>query len=121
LGLLIGVVAFSGLSNSVNAKNATMNENMSMKSNVINSGTSMQNMSTTSTQNPNMNTNANMSMTNMHKILSPLQQFKSGVSAKSVQCNQGFTLVIKIDDGSPACVSSQTAQALTARGWGTTP
>ncbi len=57
----------------------------------------------------------------IQKILSPLQQFKSGTPAKTVQCDQGFSLVIKIEDGSPACVTSQIAQALVARGWGTTP
>ena len=54
------------------------------------------------------------------KMKSPLQQFKSGTPAKTVQCGQGLSLVIKIEDGSPACVSSSIAQALVARGWGTT-
>jgi hypothetical protein len=54
------------------------------------------------------------------KMMDPLQQFKAGTPAKTVQCGQGFSLVIKIEDGSPACVSPQVAQALVARGWGTT-
>jgi len=69
----------------------------------------------------NMTGNMTNSPPPIQKILSPLQQFKSGTPAKTVQCDQGFSLVIKIEDGSPACVTSQIAQALVARGWGTTP
>lgn len=49
--------------------------------------------------------------------LPPLEQVKSGVHAKDVQCKQGFTLIIKAEDGSPACVYSQIAQILIQRGW----
>ncbi len=55
----------------------------------------------------------NMPMT----ILAPLKQFKSGVTANNVQCNSGFVLVIKTEDGSPSCVKSNTATKLLARGW----
>ena|SRR5256885_1070021 len=92
-------------------QNTTLNENMNMS----------ENMNTNGNMSENMNTTGNMNMTNIPKLLSPLEQFKSGTPAKNVQCNEGFTLVIKIDDGSPACVSSQVAQTLIARGWGTTP
>ncbi len=47
----------------------------------------------------------------------PLEQFKSGVRAKDVICGQGFELVIKIEDGSPACVKPETAQKLVERQW----
>lgn len=47
----------------------------------------------------------------------PLEQVKSGVHAKDVQCKQGFALIIKAEDGSPACVYPQIAQILTQRGW----
>ena len=50
-------------------------------------------------------------------ILPPLEQVKSGIHAKDVQCKQGFTLIIKAEDGSPACVYSQVAQILIQRGW----
>ncbi|MGI0007395.1 MAG: hypothetical protein ACREAR_05295 [Nitrosotalea sp.] len=49
----------------------------------------------------------------------PLQQFKSGVSATSVTCQSGDSLVIKAEDGSPACVHSSTVQVLILRGWAT--
>jgi hypothetical protein len=49
--------------------------------------------------------------------LPPLEQVKSGTSPKDVQCKQGFTLIIKVDDGSPACVRPNVAQILIHRGW----
>ncbi len=49
--------------------------------------------------------------------LAPLKQIKSGVSANNVQCNSGFVLVIKTEDGSPACVRPDSATKLLARGW----
>lgn len=49
--------------------------------------------------------------------LPPLEQIKSGIHAKDVQCKQGFSLVIKAEDGSPACVEPQIVQILIQRGW----
>lgn len=137
--LLVGISAVSifsivGFLSNAYADNATMGANMTMNANV-NSSTTMTG-NTNMTNNTNMTSNSNMTksmnatmtgntnMTNtgvpsVPKILSPLQQFKSGVAAKSVQCHGGFTLIIKAEDGSPACVSSQIAQTLVARGWGT--
>ncbi|MDE1829647.1 MAG: hypothetical protein KGI25_04930, partial [Thaumarchaeota archaeon] len=50
-------------------------------------------------------------------ILDPLGQLKSGISAYNVKCPNGYTLVIKAEDSSPACVKPQTAQKLIERGW----
>lgn len=47
----------------------------------------------------------------------PLEQVKSGVQPKDVQCKKGFTLILKADDGSAACVDPQVAQILIQRGW----
>lgn len=49
---------------------------------------------------------------------SPLKQFKSGISALDVKCNQGLQLILKSEDGSPACIKSDTSQILIKRGWG---
>ncbi len=51
----------------------------------------------------------------------PLTQFKSGVAAKDVKCQSDLQLVIKSEDGSPACVKPQTAQRLIVLGWGINP
>ena len=111
--LFVGISAVSALSvigflNNAYADNTNMSDNIGMNA-TVNASSSMTG-----------NMTGNMTTTNMPKILSPLQQFKSGTSATSVKCNEGFTLVIKIENGSPACVTSKVAQALTARGWGTT-
>src|SRR5437899_167073 len=50
--------------------------------------------------------------------LSPLKQLKTGISTYNVICKQGFVLVIKKSDNSPACVKPDTAQKLVERGWG---
>jgi hypothetical protein len=51
---------------------------------------------------------------------SPLQQIKAGVSAQNVKCGVNFSLIIKSEDGSPACVKPDTAQKLTEGGWALT-
>ena len=129
--LLVGIAVVGVFSTigfiDANAANMTMSDNMTMKSSVTGTPTgnmtvnTIGNMTGHMTGNMTGNMTSHPSTTIVQKILSPLQQLKSGVSAKSVQCNQGFTLIIKTEDGSPACVTSQNAQALTARGWGTTP
>ncbi|MGI0060981.1 MAG: hypothetical protein ACREBA_00850 [Nitrosotalea sp.] len=50
--------------------------------------------------------------------LSPLKQFQSGIDAQNVKCEQDLKLIIKLADGSPACVTAATAKVLTERGWG---
>jgi hypothetical protein len=139
--LFVGISAVSALGiigflNNAYADNATIGDNVGMNA-TVNTSTNMTsntNGNMTGSVNGNMTGSVNGNMTGsvngnmtvstsqppIPKILPPLQQFKSGTSAKSVQCDQGFTLVIKIEDGSPACVSSQIAQELVVRGWGTT-
>jgi hypothetical protein len=52
---------------------------------------------------------------------SPLKQLKLGIQAQDVQCETGFELILKSQDGSPACVKPQTAQILIEREWGHCP
>ncbi len=47
----------------------------------------------------------------------PLKQFKAGVKANDVKCQQDLKLIIKAEDGIPACVNSDTATKLLDRGW----
>ncbi|MGI0087871.1 MAG: hypothetical protein ACREBI_07900 [Nitrosotalea sp.] len=51
--------------------------------------------------------------------LDPLEQVKSGVAASNVTCVGSLTLVIKSEDGTPACVKHDTALKLISRGWAT--
>jgi len=52
---------------------------------------------------------------------SPLEQLHYGISADNVSCINGLILVLKDEDGSPACVWPNTAQKLIERGWGFDP
>jgi len=54
------------------------------------------------------------------KLLSPLQQFKSGIKPEYVKCNHDLHLIIKVEDGSFACVTIETGKNLAIRGWATT-
>ncbi len=51
-------------------------------------------------------------------VLSPLKAFKSGVAIENITCKEGFELIEKKSDNSPACVRPQTAQKLVERDWG---
>jgi len=51
--------------------------------------------------------------------MSPLKQIKTGIVAKDVKCDQDLQLVIKAEDGSPACVKPNDATMLVQRGWAT--
>ena len=46
------------------------------------------------------------------KILSPLKQMQSGVSADAVVCNEGLELISKAGDGSAACVMPSSVSKL---------
>lgn len=50
-------------------------------------------------------------------LKSPLAQFRLGNVAKNIVCKEGLTLIIKSEDGSPACVKPLSAQKLLMRGW----
>ncbi len=56
-----------------------------------------------------------------NNALPPLQQFRSGIAASSVVCQGNFQLILKSEDGSPACVDSGTFAILVERGWGHSP
>lgn len=49
--------------------------------------------------------------------LSPLKQFNSGIASNNITCNSGLQLIIKAEDGSPACVRPENAANLVERGW----
>ena len=126
----VSALGIIGFLNTAYADNQTMSDSMSMNATASANMTGKTSGNMTGNMNGNMTGHMNGNMTGhmnettspppVQKMMDPLQQFKSGTPAKTVQCGQGFSLVIKIEDGSPACVSPQVAQALVARGWGTT-
>ena len=56
-----------------------------------------------------------------YRLLSPLQQFQSGIDAKDVKCKEGLQFIMKNENGQPACVTSHTFDELITRGWGIIP
>ena len=64
-----------------------------------------------------MFTISNPSGGSTHMMYSPLVQFKSGIAANDVKCQQGLQLVIKAENGNPACVKPDTVTKLVQWGW----
>lgn len=66
---------------------------------------------------------SNSSGGSTHMMSSPLVQLKSGIAANNVKCQQGLQLVIKAENGNPACVKPDTVTKLVEWGWAkiTTP
>ncbi len=50
-------------------------------------------------------------------IQSPLEQFKSGIQVSNIQCTPDLSLVIKAEDGSPACIAQDNISKLILRDW----
>ncbi|MGI0062243.1 MAG: hypothetical protein ACREBA_07300 [Nitrosotalea sp.] len=48
-------------------------------------------------------------------------QLKNGIIANKISCKSELHLIIKSEDGSPACVTPHTANILIERGWGHLP
>jgi len=48
---------------------------------------------------------------------SPKEQIENGVEAENVICKNGFHLIFKSTDNSPACVKPATVEKLIERGW----
>jgi len=63
----------------------------------------------------------NVSDSNLPSVViidSPLKQFNKGIKVEYVKCEfNDHTLIIKISDGSPACVKPETREKLIERGW----
>lgn len=50
-------------------------------------------------------------------IPSPLKQLRSGVAASEIKCKPSLQLIIKLRDGSPACVKEKSVARLVMQGW----
>lgn len=56
-----------------------------------------------------------------YDVMTPLKQVESGVAPEEVECSGDMELIMKKSTGSPACVTSATAERLVQLGWGTRP
>jgi hypothetical protein len=54
---------------------------------------------------------------NEEQFISPLKQFKSGISIDKIRCKELMILMVKYD-GSPACVKKKNFEKLIQRNWG---
>lgn len=56
-------------------------------------------------------------MMGMDRVTTPLKQVKNGVLPHNVKCSEGYELIFKAYDNSPACVRPSIASILVMRGW----
>ena len=63
----------------------------------------------------------NISKNKKEIVLSPLKQFKNGIKSNLINCKPTLVLIIKNNDGSPACVKPDTKSRLFEIGWATVP
>jgi hypothetical protein len=61
--------------------------------------------------------NADNDVIQKYSSMNPLAQFRAGILTKNIVCNEGFQLIFKAEDNSPACVKPATVQILVERGW----
>jgi hypothetical protein len=50
-------------------------------------------------------------------LLPPLMLYRAGISSNDIVCRDNLELVLKANDNSPACVTSNTKTKLIERGW----
>jgi hypothetical protein len=53
----------------------------------------------------------------INSLLSPIQQFKSGIPLEQIQCKSELELVQRASDSSPVCLKPETKIKLLLRGW----
>ena len=101
-------------SNHAMAQNATT---LAMAQNSTNSSMIMSHQT-----NETLGVNGTVAITKNQTVIEPpLRQLKNGVSINDIKCIDGMQLILKKEDGSPACVKPEDATALTERGWARAP
>lgn len=58
-----------------------------------------------------------LNSTQSQTVSSPLEQSRFGIDSHDIVCKQNLQLVMKSEDGSPACIRSDTVSKLVERGW----
>ena len=58
---------------------------------------------------------------NFPSALPPLKQFKLGMTTSMIQCHSDFHIMVKKENGQPACVKIESANKLFDRDWGIFP
>jgi len=101
-------------SNQAMAQNATT---LTMAQNSTNSSMIMSHQT-----NETLGVNETVHVTKNNIVMDPpLRQLKNGVAINDIKCIEGMQLILKKENGSPACVKPEDATALTERGWAQSP
>jgi len=56
-----------------------------------------------------------------NRLVSPLQQFKSGIAPKDIKCASNLQLIIKTKNHTPVCIKPGDVSKLVERGWADKP
>ena len=76
------------------------------------------NNNSSSSNSSNNNSSSGTAMTMMMtSLLPPLKQVDAGVAPSDVTCTQDRSILLRISDGSPACVYPSSIETLILRGW----
>jgi len=115
----IVMAQYSTSSNQTMSENTTMTENATMTTNgTMNQNTNSSGTMTFPTINETLATGETVKVTkNETTTAPPLQQLRNGVSAHDIKCANDMQLILKKEDGSPACVKPGDVTTLIERGW----
>jgi flagellum-specific peptidoglycan hydrolase FlgJ len=110
---------YSTSSNQTMSENTTMTENATMATNgTMNQNTNSSGTMTSPTINETLATGETVKVTKNETVTSPpLQQLRNGVSVHEIKCANDMQLILKKEDGSPACVKPGDVTTLIERGW----
>jgi len=117
--LVFGTTIVMAQQNSTES-NQTMTQNATALTMAQNSTNSSTIMSTQTNETLGVNETVDVTKNNI-VIAPPLKQLKNGVSINDIKCIDGMQLILKKEDGSPACVKPEDATTLTERGWAQVP
>jgi len=108
------------MAQSYTESNQTMAQNATTLTMAQNSTNSSAIMSPQTNETLGVNETVDVTKNNI-VIAPPLKQLKNGVSINDIKCIDGMQLILKKEDGSPACVKPEDATTLTERGWAQAP
>lgn len=58
-----------------------------------------------------------LTLDSITKYYSPLKQFQSGIGIENMKCRDALTMMLKVNNDYPICVTLETKQILIERGW----
>lgn len=112
------VVAEQNATNHTMAENTTMAANATMTKKAMNQNATNSTTMTPPKANETLAVGETVKVTKNGTVIDPpLKQLRNGVLVHDVKCASGMQLILKKEDGSPACVKPGDATTLIERGW----